>query len=119
MLDILVLNDISKSKIASHNELHLKEIADEESFVVNRYYLDTYDFLRLRPGVLHRFSSLEKEAIFTETSTTHMEEDSYRITSPDAADQLEFPVKHIHGTCNFPGSTQAFSYKNEINKQGE
>lgn len=118
LLDILVLNDISKSKIASENALMLKEVADNESFVVNRYYLKPYNYLRLFPGVLHRFSSLEKEAIFTETSTTHMEEDSYRITSPDAADQLEFPVEHKHGLVNFPGKTEKFSYKYNPKKQG-
>jgi len=116
MLDILVLNDISKSKIASHNELHLKEVADKESFFVNRYYLKEYDFIRLRPGVLHRFSSLKNEAIFTETSTTHMEEDSYRITSPDAADQMLFTVDCTH-LSDFPENTEKFSYKYQIKEK--
>ncbi len=109
LLDILILDNISKHRIASHNEVQLTE--DNLMAVVNRYYLKPYNYLRLKPGVLHRFSSFYDEAIFTETSTKHMEEDSYRITTPDAEDQKHFEVCNKHGLVNFPGKTDQFSYK--------
>ena len=109
MLDLLVVDNIFKNRIVSSKEIDPVEPEDE--IVVHRFYLKPYNYLRLKPGVLHRFSSLEHEAIFTETSTTHREEDSYRIELPSPEEQLEFRVEHKHGLVNFPGKTDKYSYK--------
>jgi mannose-6-phosphate isomerase-like protein (cupin superfamily) len=109
LLDILILNKISKHKIASENILQI--FNENEKPVVNRYYLGINEFLRIRPGVLHRFSSFGVEATFTETSTTHLEEDSYRIKDPHAEDQLNFEVEYIRDQSDFPKNTEPFSYQ--------
>jgi hypothetical protein len=116
LLDVLVLDNVYKNRILSNNEICEVDPVNSE-IVVNRYYLKPYNYIRLKPGVLHRFSSLETEAIFTETSTTHMEEDSYRIELPSPEEQLEFRVEHKHGLVNFPGKTDKFSYKYCLKKQ--
>jgi mannose-6-phosphate isomerase-like protein (cupin superfamily) len=114
LLDILDLSNVFKSRVLNNE---ITDVEPEHPITVNRYYLKPYNYLRLKPGVLHRFSSLEKEAIFTETSTTHMEEDSYRIELPSPEDQLQFKVSHKHGLVNFPGKTDKFSYKYCLKKQ--
>jgi len=112
LLDILDLTHVSKLAIEIRNRIH--PINKLHQPWVNRYCMEPFNYIRLRPGVLHRFSSLEKEAIFTETSTTHREDDSYRIGIPDAKDQLnEFAIDHIHGQINFPANTEKFSYLEE------
>ncbi len=116
LLDILVLNGVSKHRIASHNEINTIN-ADNVEPAVNRYYLKPWNYIRLKPGVLHRFSALEDEAMFTETSTTHMEEDSYRISTPVADEQLAFPIDHKHGLINLPDKTDPFSYKYCLKKK--
>jgi len=120
LLDILDLKNVIKSRIVSSNEI--ADLEPEEPIFVNRYYLKPYNYIRLKPGVLHRFSTHDKEAIFTETSTTHLEEDSYRIELPSPNDQLNFEVKHKHGLVNFPANTDQFSYKycekkNQVKKE--
>jgi len=108
LLDVLDLSNVSRAMIGLENGLKLKEENIEAE--VNRYYLKPFNYMRLRPGTLHRFSSLEREAIFTETSTTHMEEDSYRIKFPDPDEQLQFPINHEHDHSKFAIGDR-FSYK--------
>lgn len=110
ILDILDMNEILKSQI-DHCIIKPYDPVYGNP-LVHRYYLYPYNYLRLKPGVLHRFSGFEGEAIFTETSTTHLEEDSYRIQKPTAQDQLNFHLKHYFGQLNIPEKTDRFSYLN-------
>jgi len=107
MLDILDLTNVSKSRIASSNEIGRIEELDD--ITVNRYYLEPYNYIRVKPGVLHRFSAFKEEAMFTETSTTHREKDSYRIELPSPEYQLTFNVDPVHDPLAI--NTSKFSYK--------
>jgi D-lyxose ketol-isomerase len=108
LLDVLNVSRLQKIKIEAENSIVPK--SENAAPWVNRYYMKPYNYIRLRPGVLHRFSSLEKEAIFTETSTTHMEEDSYRIEFPSPDEQLNIYIGHKHGQENFPVNTEIYSF---------
>lgn len=115
MLDILDLTRVEVKRIVSRNAITLRNGNDMPW--VNRYYLTEFDYMRLVPGVLHRFSSLEDECMFVEISTTHREEDSYRIVSPYAEDQLEeYQIDHKHGIAS-ETTTQQFSYKEFLKKE--
>ena len=91
ILDILDLNAVVTRMIPIANKLSLLD--ENVKPMVHRYYLKEFDYMRLRPWVLHRFSALTGEAVFTETSTTHHEEDSYRIAKPDAHEQTLFRIE--------------------------
>ena len=121
LLDILPLDNISRNIIGLRNEIVFTNEEDEKDniykTIVLRYMLEPYQYIRLRPGILHRFSALEGEVLFTETSTTHREEDSFRIKYPTAEDQLALEVKHIHDDVMIV--PQAFSYKFETPKEKE
>lgn len=112
MLDILDLSRFSRYKIETDNRL---QILEENAMPwVNRYYLREYNYMRLKPGVLHRFSAHEGEALFTETSTTHFEEDSFRILNPEPSEQMKITIEHHHLQNNFPVNTESFSYKYKL-----
>jgi hypothetical protein len=110
--------DVSRiwpSRISAYNAIVAKD--DEQEPYFNRYILHPYDYIRIKPGVLHRFSALEEEAMFTETSTTHRNEDSYRIECPDANDQLHEITKAGGMANELPHDTGKFSYKTYLDKE--
>ncbi len=113
LLDVLNLasnqSSVQKSQIPAKNSITLSYANGQPR--VNRYFLEPYDYLRLRPKVLHRFSALDGEALFTETSMTHREDDSYRIVDPPPEEQLEYNLNHIHGTVGDVTSTMAYNYR--------
>lgn len=116
ILDLLQLDLIKTPLIASHNMIASKNNASWPR--VDRYYLKPLEYIRLYPGVLHRFSSLEQEVMFVEISTTHREDDSYRITEPCSEDQLEeFSIDHKHATT--PTDTNKYSYQKLLDKSEE
>jgi quercetin dioxygenase-like cupin family protein len=106
MLDILDLSNVYRSKILVGNII--TPLNSNKEITANRYFLKPYDYLRIKPGVLHRFSTLTKEAIFTETSTTHMEEDSFRLKYPSPQEQLYIEIS-TKNSRNFPVETRHFS----------
>jgi hypothetical protein len=111
LIDVLSLSNTSRESIGLKNILQFKNEEYIESRIVHRYMLSPYQYLRIRPGVLHRFSALNQEALFTETSTTHKEEDSYRIVHPSAEYQLScFEIKHVRDSDNNYIVPQEFSY---------
>lgn len=111
LLDILILDSVSPVKLLMDNEIRFIEEVQNHGKTVIRCHLKPFNYIRLKPGVLHRFSALTPEAIFTETSTTHREEDSYRIKRPTPEEQLKFKVEHIYGQVNLPAKTDRFSYQ--------
>lgn len=80
---------------------------------VFRFHLKPYHYMRLVPGVLHRFTAAENETIFTETSTFHKESDSYRITTPSASEQLNINVVDVTSEGKILTDTSRFSYLNK------
>jgi D-lyxose ketol-isomerase len=113
MLDIVDLDGVIKGYIP-HNKICGLQRSTQYPPTVHRFYLKPFDYMRLRPGVLHRFSALGFEAMFTETSTTHKEEDSYRISNPEAHEQMDFPIKHKHGLSEREINTEKYSYLKNI-----
>jgi D-lyxose ketol-isomerase len=112
LLDILDLEGVIKGYLP-HNQICVSVGLEQYSPSVYRFYLKPFEYMRLKPGVLHRFSALGYEAMFTETSTTHMEEDSYRISKPEAHEQMDFPIEHQHNLIDRNIDTQKYSYLEE------
>jgi len=106
ILDLLVPDIISKNRVTL--DKMLLNLEPDKNVLVNRCYLKPFQYLRLVPGVLHRFSSLTDECTFTETSTTHMEHDSYRISDPTPEEQLEYEIQVLSGHT-LPAKTDKFS----------
>lgn len=114
-IDIMDMTRILPSQIINHNAIVARDDEDEPYF--HRFLLHPYDYIRLKPGVLHRFSGLGGEAMFTETSTTHKEEDSYRIETPDANDQLHEITKAGVMANELPRNTEKFSYQSYLDEE--
>lgn len=112
VIDIMDVSRLWPSRIAVNNTITVKD--NDKQPYYHRFVLHPYDYLRIKPGVLHRFSALEREAMFTETSTTHMDEDSYRIKFPDANYQLHDIIKAGGMANELPCDTKKFSYKSYL-----
>lgn len=53
---------------------------DEDSNETHQVILKRYESFRIKPNIKHRFKSFTEEGChFIEASTTHREEDSYRV----------------------------------------
>lgn len=111
ILDILDLSRVSKSLIGIDNRIYS---SNEAAITVHRFYMKPFDYIRLKPGVLHRFSALGFEAMFTETSTTHMEYDSYRISTPEAHEQLDFNSIGKYNLADRQIDTKKYSYLKDV-----
>lgn len=106
IIDVLDLTNVALSAIPNHNE-----IQTQHDPLVRRFHLKPFEYIRVHPGVLHRFSGYAGEALFTETSTTHDEEDSYRIVDPIPEEQFDYPIRRM--TPILPYNTEEYSYIKE------
>jgi len=78
---------------SSDGRYHYHPIKDETFYIIEGaldldiegtlHVLKMGDFMRIRPGVKHRFRSHTQECVFIECSTTHCEEDSIRCDLKD------------------------------------
>lgn len=89
------LLSINKDKWSSEGRYHYHKIKDETFFIIegtlildwidedNRVHtvpLSKFQSFRIKPGIKHRFTTNTKRGCkFVETSTTHMDSDSYRV----------------------------------------
>ena len=88
------LLSINKGKWSSEGRYHYHKIKDETFFVIEGILLldwfDTdnigytesltkYQSFRIKPNIKHRFTTPSKNCKFIEASTTHSDDDSYRI----------------------------------------
>jgi hypothetical protein len=109
-LDIL---DLSRVEPLSIENLEISPIGDDLPWV-NRYFLQPFQYIRIYPGVLHRFSGFGSEGLFIETSTSHYETDSYRINCPCADDQLDwYEIRPVIHSASY--NTKSLSYLLNIN----
>lgn len=87
---------VVKGKYSSKGAFHYHKIKDETFYIIEGtlllHIVDTEqkatiikrlekgDSYRVKPGVLHKFTSLTEDGCkFIEVSTTHSDEDSYRV----------------------------------------
>lgn len=85
---------VEKGQWSSNRAFHYHEIKDETFFVIEGElildWVDEHDQInsitllkdqsfRVRPTVKHRFTARTEKCVFIEVSTTHSDEDSYRV----------------------------------------
>jgi mannose-6-phosphate isomerase-like protein (cupin superfamily) len=61
----------------------LKAGRETPPVILEEFVMEAGDTLLLKPGMVHRFTSLEGDALIFEFSTQHFDEDSHRIEKGD------------------------------------